>query len=160
MALLTVIVQPLFDSQINETKDLKYLIPSPSANQSTYLLERFLEASFRGRGGPSSTFVDPNNLPPNAPDLGITKSQDGVIRQRGVVQSRNKKESKTRMRILFYVALLWSFQNLVAQRFRNGKGDIDRSFFLQKLKLNGEGGESILDDLIGKFMEVQRGSST
>lgn len=69
----------------------------------------------------------------------------------------NRHESKVKLKILWYVALLWSFVKLVAGRRDKGG---EKETLLKKLKLDqAHGGETILDDLFARFAQAERGSS-
>lgn len=83
----------------------------------------------------------------NSTTSGILKSSKGA----------NRHESKVKLKILWYIALLWSFVKLVAGRRDKGG---EKEALLKKLKLDQtHGGETILDDLFARFAQAERGSS-
>jgi DNA-directed RNA polymerase I subunit RPA49 len=76
---------------------------------------------------------------------GILKSSTGA----------NRQESKINLKILWYIALMWSFVKIVARRDKGG----DKEALLKKLKLDQtHGGEAILDDLFARFAQTERGA--
>lgn len=78
---------------------------------------------------------------------GILKSSIGA----------NKSEAKVKLKILWYVSVLWGFVKVVGgSRDKGG----EKEALLKKLKLDQmHGGETILDDLFNRFAQAQRGSS-
>lgn len=156
--LLTQATEAFFDPNIVKREDLTPLLPIAGPGKSSYILNRILEASERGRRG-GAGFISSSSSPSSGSK---SKSKaNGDFKNHGLlVTSTSKSNAKIRMKVLFYLSLLWCFWKL-NDKFKNGRlvGEKEKREFLEKLKLNeSEGGEMIMDDLFSRFTETQRGS--
>lgn len=67
----------------------------------------------------------------------------------------SRQDARTKLKVAFYIALLWSFLSLA----RGGSKGGEKEQLLHKLRLhNLSGGDQILSELYSQFTEQQRGS--
>lgn len=79
----------------------------------------------------------------------LSKASSGILKS-------SKEDSKSKVKIMMYISLLWGFVKTVGgSRDKGG----DKEILLGKLRLNQlNGGEFILDDLFTRFGQMQRGA--
>lgn len=159
--LLTQATDLFFNPNIAKREDITPLLPVAGPGKSSYILNRILEASERGRKG-GAGFISSSSSPSSSSSKSKSKSANNDSKSHGLlVTSTSKTNARLRMKVLVYISLLWCFWKL-NEKFKNGRsvGENEKREFLEKLKLKEiEGGEMILDDLFGRFTENQRGSN-
>lgn len=75
---------------------------------------------------------------------------DGILK----ANTGSKEDGRLRVRICMYVATLWAFRRNSGMIAKNREG------LSEKLKLKGvAGGDAVVEDLLARFAEKQRGVS-
>jgi DNA-directed RNA polymerase I subunit RPA49 len=138
-----------FLQNVESATQLGRILPYDGPNNSAWLKDRMwplIQVSQLAHNKMKNKMeLDDEAFQSSPSTSGILKSSTGA----------NREESKTKLKILWYIALLWSFVKIVARRDKGG----DKEALLKKLKLDqAHGGEAIIDDLFARFAQTERGS--
>lgn len=139
-----------FLQNVESANQLGPLLPYDGPNHSVWLKDRMwpliqVSQLAHNKGKTKTEFDDDEESQFAAATSGILKSSTGA----------NREEVKTKLRTLWYIALMWSFVKIVARKDKGG----DKEALLKKLKLDQTyGGEAILDDLFARFAQTERGA--
>ena len=121
-------IAPLLKAE--DQSHLRKLLPGPGPAHSDWLISRTWDAVQRALYG--------------------TKGEGGA--ESILKTSGSKDEGKLRLRMCLFTALLWAFRRSSALVAR------DREALSEKLRLQGtNSGEVIMEDLLSRFAERQRG---
>ncbi|KAK0533971.1 DNA-directed RNA polymerase I subunit rpa49 [Tilletia horrida] len=116
-------INRLLNSEDEES--MRKILPSPGPGRSDWLCSRLWALVKRVKANSSH-------------------GEGGILRT-------TREESRTKLRLAFYLALLWAFRN-------NRSLLDDRATLMGRLRIDGaNNGEAIADDLISRFAEMPRG---
>ncbi|UZJ57255.1 hypothetical protein CBS101457_006575 [Exobasidium rhododendri] len=141
-----------FLSNVESASQLGRVLPAGGPNQSNWLKDRMwslIQVAQLSHNQQTSTKTEFDEDGSQVGDAALTAS---ILKS-----SKGRNESKLKLKMLWYIALMWGFVKTVSGRRDKGG---DKEGLLKKLKLDQtNSGETILDDLFARFAETERGSS-